>query len=74
MCCKPCNGNHLEYQEGVRLIGLQLKNTGDKFETSEDNRRQQPKKETKKESRNSVKVPRSVMKCFCGNRVKDPWL
>ena len=56
------------------IIGHQLKSIGDQFETSEDNRRQQSKKETKKESRNSVKVPRNAMKCFCGNRDKDPLL
>ena len=60
--------------EGVRLLAVQLKNTGDTLETSEDNKRQQSKNETEKESRNSVKVPSNAMKCFCGNRVKHPWL
>ena len=56
------------------IIGHQLKNIGDKFESSEDNRRQQSKNETEKDSRNSVKVPTNAIKFFCGNRVKDPWL
>ena len=56
------------------IIGHQLKSIGDKFETSEDNRRQQSKKETEKKSRNSVKVPKNVKKRYCGNRGKYPWL